>query len=56
VDAAALLAHLGNVGSVLGETTKVFEIKSLNCHGPKAEIAKLKDALTPMGCVFWETL
>lgn len=54
-DAAAVMAHVGNVESVLGEALEKFPMVSLQCHGPKAELAKLKDALGPVGCVFFET-
>ena len=44
-DAAALLAHLDNVGALLGEALKIASIIRLEVHGPAAELAKLK---TPM--------
>ena len=44
-DAAAVLAHLDNVGALLGEALKIASIIKLEVHGPAAELAKLK---TPM--------
>lgn len=44
-DAAALLAHLENVGAILGEALKISEITRLEVHGPAAEVDKLR---TPM--------
>ena len=33
-DAEGLLAHLGNVGQLLGEALKIAEITRLEIHGP----------------------
>ena len=44
-DAAAVLAHLDNVGALLGEALKIASIIRLEVHGPASELAKLK---TPM--------
>jgi hypothetical protein len=41
-DAAALLAHLDNVGALLGEALKISDIARLEVHGPAAEIEKLR--------------
>jgi quinol monooxygenase YgiN len=41
-DAAALLAHLDNVGALLGEALKIADITRLEVHGPAAEIEKLR--------------
>jgi quinol monooxygenase YgiN len=41
-DAAALLAHLENVGAILDEALKVADIARLEVHGPAAEIDKLR--------------
>ncbi len=45
VDADGLLAHLGNVGPLLGELLKVGEMTRLEIHGPEAELAKLRGPL-----------
>jgi hypothetical protein len=42
VDAAAVLAHLDNVGALLQEALKVAKIVRLEVHGPAAEIDKLR--------------
>jgi quinol monooxygenase YgiN len=44
-DAAAVLAHLENVGAVLGEALKLAQITRLEVHGPAAEIEKLRAPL-----------
>jgi quinol monooxygenase YgiN len=44
-DAAALLAHLDNVGALLKETLKIADIARLEVHGPAAEIDKLRAPL-----------
>jgi quinol monooxygenase YgiN len=44
-DAAALLAHLDNVGALLQETLKIAQITRLEVHAPAAEIEKLRGPL-----------
>ncbi len=44
-NAAALLAHLENVGALLGETLKIADIARLEVHGPAAEIELLRGPL-----------
>jgi quinol monooxygenase YgiN len=44
-DAAAMLAHLDNVGALLGEALKIADITRLEVHGPAAEIEKLRGPL-----------
>lgn len=41
-DAAAVLAHLDNVGDLLKEALKIADIVRLEVHGPAAEIDKLR--------------
>jgi quinol monooxygenase YgiN len=41
-DAAALLAHLDNVGALLQEALKIADIIRLEVHGPAAELDKLR--------------
>ena len=53
--AEALLEHLKNVDEPLNETLKISELERLECHGPVSEIAKLRSALTPLGCEFYES-
>lgn len=44
-DAEGLLAHLDNVGALLGEALKIADLVRLEVHGPAAELEKLKDPL-----------
>lgn len=44
-DAAALLAHLENVGAPLGEALKIAQITRLEVHAPAAEVEKLRGPL-----------
>ena len=44
-DADGLLAHLDNVGALLGELLKIADIMRLEVHGPKEEVAKLRAPL-----------
>lgn len=44
-DAAALLAHLDNVGAILGEALKIATITRLEVHGPASELDKLRAPL-----------
>jgi len=41
-DAAALLAHLENVGALLGQALKIASIERLEVHAPAAEVEKLR--------------
>jgi hypothetical protein len=42
VDAAAVLAHLENVGELLGQALKIATITRLEVHAPAAEVEKLR--------------
>ena len=53
-DAAAVLAHLDNVGALLGEALKVAKIVRLEVHGPAAEIDKLRAPLASLNPQFFE--
>ena len=53
-DAAAVLAHLDNVGALLGEALKVAKIVRLEVHGPAAEIDKLRAPLAGLNPQFFE--
>jgi quinol monooxygenase YgiN len=44
-DAAAVLAHLENVGALLQEALKIAKITRLEVHGPAAELDKLRAPL-----------
>jgi quinol monooxygenase YgiN len=45
-DAAGTLAHLENVGALLGEMLKIADLVRLEVHGPAAELEKLKEPLS----------
>ena len=45
VDAEGALAHLDNVGTLLGEALKIADITRLEVHGPEQELAKLREPL-----------
>lgn len=47
-DAAALLAHLDNVGALLQATLKIAEIARLEVHAPAAEIEKLRGPMAAL--------
>ena len=58
-NADAVLAHLGNVGELLGEALKISAIVRLEVHGPAAELEKLNApmaALSPQGFALEEGL
>ena len=44
-DAAAVLAHLDNVGALLQEALKIAQITKLEVHAPPAELDKLRGPL-----------
>ena len=44
-DADGVLAHLENVGPLLGEFMKLADLTRLEIHGPAEEIAKLRQPL-----------
>ncbi len=47
-DAEGVLAHLGNVDSLLKEAFKIADITKLEVHGPQAQLDKLKEPLGPL--------
>jgi hypothetical protein len=44
-DAEGALAHLDNVGALLGELLKVADLTRLEVHGPAEELSKLRGPL-----------
>lgn len=44
-DAEGLLAHVENVGALLGEALKIADITRFEIHGPAEELAKLREPL-----------
>eukprot|EP01062_Namystynia_karyoxenos_P032005 TRINITY_DN2366_c0_g1_i1.p1 TRINITY_DN2366_c0_g1~~TRINITY_DN2366_c0_g1_i1.p1 ORF type:complete len:260 (+),score=93.20 TRINITY_DN2366_c0_g1_i1:90-869(+) len=53
-DGEALLAHLQNVDGVLKKALELSSLARLEAHGPPAELDKVRSALEPLGCTFWE--
>jgi quinol monooxygenase YgiN len=52
-NAAAVLAHLDNVGALLGEVLKISTISRLEVHGPAAEVDKLREPLAKLNPQFF---
>ena len=48
MNAAGLLAHLENVGSLLEEAFRISEITRLEVHGPESELDKLREPLAAL--------
>ncbi|NMC73515.1 MAG: hypothetical protein GYA56_04030 [Geobacteraceae bacterium] len=53
-DAEGLLAHLDNVGPLLGEALKIADIIRLEVHGPEQELAKLREPLAGLNPRFFQ--
>lgn len=53
VDAAAVLAHLQNVGELLGEALKIAKIVRLEVHAPAAEVEKLRGPMASLNPQFF---
>ena len=47
-DAAAAIAHIENVGSLLGELLKVSDVTRFELHGPQTELDKLRTPFANM--------
>lgn len=54
--AAAALAHLQTVGSLLDEMLKIAELTRLEIHGPEADLAILKPALGGLNPAWFSTV
>lgn len=52
-DAAGALAHLDNVGAMLGELLKLADLTRLEIHGTQAELDKLQAPLASMNPVYF---
>ncbi len=52
-DAEGLLVHLENVGSLLKEALEISELSRLEIHGPKKELAKLREPLADLNPQFF---
>jgi hypothetical protein len=53
-DAEGLLAHLDNIGEILGKALEISEISRLEVHGPAAELEKLKGPLKDLNPQYFE--
>ncbi len=55
--AAGTLAHLENVGALLGEFLELADLVRLEVHGPEAEVDQLREPLAHLNPDFyvWET-
>ena len=53
-DAAGTLAHLTNVGDLLGEMLKIADLIRLEVHGPAAELEQLKGPLADLKPAWFE--
>ncbi len=52
-NAEAVLAHLANVGELLGEALKIAKIVRLEVHGPAAELEKLHAPMASLAPAFF---
>lgn len=52
-NAEAMLAHLQNVGALLGEALKIAKIVRLEVHAPAAEIEKLRAPMAQLDPTFY---
>ena len=50
---AALLHHLENVDAPLKAALAISDLTRLEFHGPASEVEVVREALTPLGCVFF---
>jgi len=52
-DAAGVLAHLDNVGALLGEALKISDLTRLEVHGPASEVDQLRAPLADLNPQFF---
>jgi hypothetical protein len=53
VNAETLLAHLENVGALLGEALKIAKLVRLEVHAPSAEVEKLRGPMAALNPQFY---
>ena len=53
VNGEAVLAHLQNVGELLGQALKIAKITRLEVHAPASEIEKLRGPMSSLGPQFF---
>ena len=53
-DAAGVLAHLDNVGPLVGKMLEAAAtLDKIELHGPPAEMDKCKDTMNGFGTTYW---
>lgn len=52
-DADGILAHLENVGELLGKALEIAELDRLEVHAPAAEVAKLEEPMKELSPTFF---
>jgi len=52
-DAEGLLAHLDNVGALIGEALQIAEMFCIEVHGPAEELEKLKEPLAELAVEYY---
>ena len=50
---AAILKHLENVDGPLKAALEISDLVRLEVHGPSSEIEVVREALAPLGCIFY---
>jgi len=53
IGAEGVLAHLGNVGELLGKFLELAELARLEVHGPATELEKLRAPLADLNPDFY---
>merc|ERR1711861_108545 len=55
VDAAASLAHLENIGALVGKLLEsAATLDQIELHGPAAEVEKCKEKMDGFGTTYWQ--
>ena len=51
--AEGVLAHVENVGALIGEALKIADLTRIEVHGPEQELAKLREPLADLNPQFF---
>jgi hypothetical protein len=51
--AEGVLAHLDNVGELLGKALQIANLDKLEIHGPESELSKLREPLADLNPEYW---
>ncbi|PIE26992.1 MAG: hypothetical protein CSA58_06435 [Micrococcales bacterium] len=54
IDAAAVLAHLRNVGDLLEQVLSMADLRRLEVHAPQSDLERLRDPLKKLDPRFFE--